>query len=98
MIKYLKRKLINWLHEDNGAKESAKLVSSSDGMPESGMIRFELFPAIGGRILKVVRYVDSHNTKGHIGNSDRSVDMYIITDSDNVGERVSKIINIQMYK
>ncbi len=96
MIKYLKRTLRRWLEEPY---ESMTIVGSDtpvhpkDNFPDSGMIRFEIFPAIGGRILKVNRYSEDNR-----GNTERHVDMYIITDSDNIGERVSKIINIQMYK
>ena len=96
MFNYLRRKLRNWLEDPY---ESVAIVGSDhpihtvDNFPESGMIRFEIFPAIGGRILKVNRYSEDNR-----GNTERHVDMYIITDSDNIGERVSKIINIQLYK
>lgn len=104
MIKYLKRKLAEWVKEANydikDVPENYKLVSGiqtndvlSNELPELGMIRFELFPAIGGRILKVNRLTEDVR-KG----VERHVDMYIITDSDDIGERVAKIVNLQMYK
>ena len=61
---------------------------------ESNAIHFELRPAIGGRILRVTRTVVDQR----IGKVERDSDTYIITDSDNLGERVAKIINLQAYK
>lgn len=53
-------------------------------------IKFELTSAVGGRILKVRRY-DRRNHE-----SDTQV--YVIPQGEDVGERVSKIINLELLK
>ena len=98
MIKYLKRKLAQWVSEANQIPDvlaSNKVFKGMDSDHiESNTIHFELRPAIGGRILKVTRTVVDQR----IGKVERDGDTYIITDSDNLGERVAKIINLQAYK
>ena len=102
MIKYFKRKLLQWVSEEQNEvrNEYAKnaIISVGKEIPqydhEGSFIQFEIRPAIGGRILKVTRT----NVDHHTGRAERDFDTYIITDSDNLGERVSKIINLQAYK
>ncbi len=100
MIKYLKKKLAQWVYEANQVPEifaSNKIVKGIGIDPdhvEGSSIYFELKPAIGGRILRVTRTVVDQR----IGKVERDSDTYIITDSDNLGERVAKIINLQAYK
>ena len=61
------------------------------GRPEGeGRISFELSSAIGGRILNVRHYderKDRHETQ-----------TYVIPSGEDVGERVSKIINLELFK
>ena len=52
-------------------------------------VRFTLTPAIGGRILIVTRR-DRHK--------DREVQTYVIPSGEDVGERVSKILNLELLK
>lgn len=53
-------------------------------------IRFELSSAVGGRILKVRRY----DRKTH----EDDTQIYVIPQGDDVGERVTKIVNLELIK
>jgi hypothetical protein len=53
-------------------------------------INFELSSAVGGKILNVRHYndrTDRHETQ-----------TYVIPNGEDIGERVSKIINLEMFK
>ena len=51
-------------------------------------ISFDLTPAIGGHILVVNRYDRKINDK----------QVYVISSENNIGERVTKILNLEMLK
>jgi hypothetical protein len=74
----------------------AKQMSISAGMVERGRpegedrITFELSSAIGGRILNVRRYDDRKDRHDH--------QTYVIPNGEDVGERVAKIVNLEMFK
>lgn len=53
-------------------------------------IRFELTSAVGGRILSIRRFNDRSN--------DYETSVYVIPSGENIGDRVSKIINLEMFK
>lgn len=53
-------------------------------------IRFELSPAVGGRILTVRQYDPKHDRH------DSTV--YVIPTGDDVGARVAKILNLELLK
>ncbi len=61
------------------------------GRPEGeGRITFELSTAVGGRILNVRHYderKDRHESQ-----------TYVIPSGEDVGERVAKIINLELFK
>jgi len=72
----------------------AKMSSGSvqiDHTPEGqGRITFELSAAVGGKILNVRQYderKDRHETQ-----------TYVIPSGEDIGERVAKIINLEMFK
>jgi 5S rRNA maturation endonuclease (ribonuclease M5) len=97
MIKHIKKRIAGWVIEEM-QQQKEELVVEYRGNSIRGAeiddsvndtIHFDLTAAIGGRILKVRRYDKNHN---------QSAQIYIITDSDNIGERVSKIINLEMIK
>lgn len=71
-------------------KVSNKLTAAVDSLDEDDPIRFELTSAVGGRILRVRRY----DRRSH--ESDAQV--YVIPQGEDVGERVSKIINLELIK
>lgn len=53
-------------------------------------ISFELSTAVGGRILNVRRYDDRKDRHEH--------QTYVIPSGEDIGERVAKIVNLEMYK
>lgn len=53
-------------------------------------ITFELTSAIGGRILNVRRYDDRKDQHNNT--------TYVIASGEDVGERVSKILNLELLK
>ena len=84
------------MQEDRWLRESTKRAIGGAQMVERGSpegedrINFELSSAIGGRILNVRRYdtkQDRHNNT-----------TYVIATGEDVGERVSKILNLELLK
>jgi len=55
-----------------------------------GRITFELSNAVGGKILNVRHYDDRKDRHDQ--------QTYVIPTGENVGERVAKIINLEMFK
>lgn len=55
-----------------------------------GRITFELSSAVGGKILNVRHYDDRKDR--------HDSQTYVIPNGEDVGERVSKIINLEMFK
>lgn len=53
-------------------------------------ITFELTSAVGGKILNVRQYNDRKDT--------HEAQTYVIPNGEDVGERVAKIINLEMFK
>lgn len=97
-MRWLKRKLRAWLRSDE-LDEAVMVKSSSPDYHEDGMIRFVLTPAIGGRILRVTREVSYNKSSNSLGSSrDNENVTYIIPSGEDVGERVSKIINLELLK
>jgi hypothetical protein len=81
-------------YEDNiiGAKQMGISTAMVErGRPEGeGRITFELSTAVGGRILNVRHYderKDRHDSQ-----------TYVIPSGEDVGERVAKIINLELFK
>lgn len=82
--------------EDSYKKHRNGLAMMGTAMVEKGSpegennIRFELSTAIGGRILNVRRY---DNRKDH-----HETQTYVIPNGEDIGERVAKIVNLEMFK
>lgn len=102
-MNWLKQKIRNWANQD--MISSAKMAEEGprrkdfDEISSNETIRFHLTPAVGGRILRVVR--EGGNQKGmntlHSGSFD-SIQIYVIPSGEDVGERVAKIINMELMK
>jgi hypothetical protein len=61
------------------------------GRPEGeDRISFELSTAVGGRILNVRRYDDRKDR--------HDAQTYVIPNGEDVGDRVAKIINLELFK
>jgi len=99
MFKYVKKRIASWVIEEMNRDSytgEATLINNSHISRGSSIaeidtdINFDLSAAVGGRILRVRRF--DHRK----GMSD--IQTYIITDADNIGERVAKIINLELIK
>ena len=100
MIGYFKRKIVSWVKED--WEQSNKVMNriaiaerdtisiDHDGMMEDP-IRFELQSVIGGHLLRVRQPYDRKTDK-------TPSSTYIINSGDDIGARVTKIINIELLK
>jgi hypothetical protein len=84
------------MREEKWLQESTKMAIGGQAMVERGnpegedRISFELSSAVGGRILNVRRYdnkLDRHNQT-----------TYVIASGEDVGSRVTKIINLELLK
>jgi len=91
MVKFLRRKLRDWILDD---KDEVKLAASaaaaepiSDNDP---VLHFRVFSAIGGKVVEFRHYDrqrDRHNTQ-----------TYIITNEQDFGERIAKIATMEVLK
>jgi hypothetical protein len=71
-------------------------VAESD-IDDTGRMNFELTPAVGGYILNVSRRERSHSN-GLVGGGGWNRTTYVLTKEDNLGERVAKILNLELIK
>ena len=100
-MNWFKRTIIKWALRSES--DSNKLQAGSVGLAipnsikesqeDTGTIRFTLTPAVGGRILRVTTETHSH-TKGYTSESTT----YVIPAGEDVGARVTKIINLEILK
>ena len=97
-MRWLKRKLRQWLREDE--LEGANMAISKSSTPDfdDDSIRFNLTHAIGGRILQVTRYTTAKSSSNSIGSSRSESSTYVIPTGEDVGERVAKILNLELLK
>lgn len=101
MKNWLRRKLRDFLDGDRFAimaAESSLKVDHSE--MDTEVIRFTLTPAVGGRILRVTRDSRFQAKSGLSigGSSPQETVTYIIPTNEDIGDRVAKIINLEMIK
>ena len=97
-MNWLKRKIIKWaMRKDSEQMIGEGPMRKDDNMEyQNDTVRFHLTPAVGGRILKVMREGD--NRKNTLGPSDNHTQLYVIPSGEDVGARVAKIINMELMK
>jgi hypothetical protein len=100
-MNWLKKSIIKWATKDQMVEKMAYAdeglkVRQSDEISSYETIRFTLTPAVGGRILRVTK--ESNYQKNTLGPSDMQTQLYVIPSGDDVGDRVSKIINLELMK
>ena len=96
-MKWLKRKLRDWVRDTNEKPDAnqsklsrGSLVSCDDVETFGEPMRFTLTEANGGFIVSTKRYDNR---------TDRSTgDNYIITDEDDLGDAISKIVTMEALK
>lgn len=101
-MQWLKRALRNWVNNDSininkaSMSEDGPRRKEYDEISTNETIRFNLTPAVGGRILRVIRESNQKNIST-LGSQD-SLQIYVIPSGEDVGSRVSKIINMELMK
>lgn len=90
-MKWLKKKLRNWLQDDEGmlAVSTPEAISCHEGPKQSGM-NFCLYKAVGGHVLESRQY----NSK-----LDRNEGtLYMIHDDDDFAKQVAQAIMLEQMK
>lgn len=90
MFKWLAKKIRNAEQDGQLYPANATKVASLDAEEGEDPIRFELTSAVGGRILRVRRY----DRRKH----ESDVQTYVIPQGEDVGDRVTKILNLELLK
>jgi hypothetical protein len=84
-----KQRFRQWLYSDSDDMADVVQAIETDKLSSEGM-RFQLYRASGGYVVET-RHYDQKN--------DRSVNnLYIINDSDDVGEKMGKIITMESLR
>jgi hypothetical protein len=95
MMRWLKRKLRNWINTpsevDMMAKEEMP-VTKSMGQTLSGGLRFNAYKAEGGTIIEVFESSDMNRISN---GRERGPKLYIITDQQDLGQEIAKIFTIE---
>jgi hypothetical protein len=91
-MKWLKRKLRNWISEPDYETGSNKVVSAreSDHVEADPIINFRIYSAQNGKILEFSKY---DRVKDR---SDRSV--YIIGKDEDIAEKVAKCLSLELLR
>lgn len=95
-MNWFKRFIIKWaLKTESDSNKVGLAIPSSlkESQEDTGAVRFSLTPAVGGRILRVSTETHSQ-TKGY--NTESTT--YVIPSGEDVGARVTKIINLEIMK
>jgi hypothetical protein len=79
-----------WLQEKHNMAIGMGAVVERSRAEGEGRITFELSTAVGGKILNVRHYDDRKDR--------HDSQTYVIPNGEDVGERVAKIINLELFK
>ena len=92
-MKWLKRKLRNWINDydiEGGMKLTASREVEASMCDADPILNFRVFSAVGGQVVEFRRYDRK---------TDRSdTTTYIIHKEDDFGEKISKISTMEMLK
>ncbi len=92
-MKWLKRKLRNWLMSNESEDRiigSTLKVRESDDMNSDPVLNFKVFSAVGGKIVEFRQY--DRQKDRHFSQT------YSITNDQDFGERISKIATMEILK
>jgi hypothetical protein len=89
-MRWLKRKLRNWINDDDGLISIRDLAIPSVEEPDSECIRFKVFRANGGTVVQTDQY-DRKTDRQH--NS-----LHVIVDGQDLGKELGKIITFESLK
>jgi hypothetical protein len=85
-----KQRLRNWLNDDTLEKEYATQLTVENNRLESDGMRLQVYRASGGYVVETRSY-DRKNDRNH--NT-----MHVITDEEDLGERIGKIIMMEALR
>jgi hypothetical protein len=91
-MNWLKRKLRNWLDENEAGKVigSQLLIKERDSIESDPVLNFKVYSAVGGKIVEFRQYDRQR---------DRNFNQtYIITNDQDFGERIAKIATMENLK
>ena len=88
--KYERESSNKWLQEKHTMAIGMGAVVERGRAEGEGRITFELSTAVGGKILNVRHYDDRKDR--------HDSQTYVIPNGEDVGERVAKIINLELFK
>ena len=89
------RNIINWaLRDESGGVHGVQLGKEND-VPDLRLrgdetLNFRIFNAVGGKVVEFVQY--------NLKTSQQTVTNYVVTDDQDLGERISKIITLERLK
>ena len=92
MVRWIKRKIRNWLQEDDREGKVSQLTVSRDVECVEGepVLNFKIYSAVGGKVVEF-RHYDRQR--------DRTFNQtYIITNDQDFGERIAKIATMESLK
>ena len=89
-FRWLGRKIFNAQEYGMETIKASSVQSLTVEQEDDDPIRFELTTAVGGRILRVRRY----DRRKH----ENDCQIYVIPQGEDVGDRVSKIVNLELLK
>lgn len=94
----LKHKIREWLFSDNDVDKAVEDGPSNILMSSNGL-HFNVYKADGGTVIEVYPQVDPNvpPPRGNNGSTNK-IKLYIIKDSDDMAESLSKIITIEMLR
>jgi hypothetical protein len=89
-MRWLKRRLRNWINDDDGRISIRDLAVASVEEPDTECIRFKVFKASGGTVIQTDHY-DRKTDRQH--NS-----LHVIVDGQDLGKELGKIITYESLK
>lgn len=90
-MRWLKRKILNWLHNDDEIQISSNQIVERDrSSPAINGMNFCLYNAVGGHILECKNY--NHKTDRHEGT------LYMIHDDKDFAKQVAQAIMLEQMK
>lgn len=85
----LKQIIKNWLYSDSNVK-AVPMAEQNSSLQQPATLNLQVYTAIGGKVVEFRSYDQK---------TDRVMfSTYLITDSENVGEKLSKIITLELLK
>ncbi len=91
-MRWLKRKIRNWLSEDIIQEKSVNILAREETstVESEPVLNFKVYSAIGGKIVEFRQY-DRQKDRNH-------TQTYIITPDQDFGERIAKIATMESLK